>query len=230
VEPEPAPAVGGWLREVAAALTGLAAAVRGDEPDAVHRARTMTRRLRAVLAAVPGEPAQRVRAELKRYGTVLGAARDLEVRAQLAAALLAELGEDDETDAAHARLLAGIRALHAGAHRRVVAYLDGPAYARLLGLLDRLLAGWPDGAAATGEGIDELAVEHAARKHARALRYLAESLGDAGTAATGAALQDAFGARRDLELLARSLDGESDASLVRLREAARARAGQRPLR
>jgi CHAD domain-containing protein len=215
----PEPTVGAWLREVAAELAGLGAAVRRDEPDAVHKARTMTRRLRAVLAVVPGEQAQRARAELKRYGTVLGEARDLEVRAELAAGLLVELGDDDETDAARERLVAGIRTAHAEAHGRVVDYLDGRGYARLLELLEEATAG--------GDGVDELAVEHEARKHARAMRYLAEALGDAETAATGAALQDAFGARRDYELLARSLDGDTEEPLVRLRHAARVRAQQR---
>jgi len=204
-----------WLRGVVAALAGLGTAVRRDEADAVHQARTATRRLRAVLAVVPGEAAAAARKELKSYGRLLGAARDLEVRAGLAAQLLDEAGEQG-ADAARERLVDDVRAAYRDAHERVVAYLDGSAYPRLLELLDV--------AAGDAEGIDELAVQHEARKHSRAMRYLAEALGDDETAAAGAALQDAFGDRRDYELLARSLDGETDEPLVRVRDTARARA------
>lgn len=204
-----------WLRGVIATLVGLGTSVRRDETDAVHQARTTTRRLRAVLAVVPGGAAAAARKELKRYGRLLGEARDLEVRAGLAAQLLDEAGEQG-ADAARERLVDGVRAAYRDAHGRIVAYLDGSAYPRLLELLDE--------AAGDAESLDELAVQHEARKHARAMRYLAEALGDDETAAAGAALQDAFGDRRDYELLARSLDGESDEALARVRDAARSRA------
>jgi CHAD domain-containing protein len=210
-------AVDVWLRDTIATLLGLGAAVRRDEPDSVHQARTTTRRLRAVLKLVPGDAAAALRKELKRYARLLGDARDLEVRAELAARLIDELGDDGDTDAAHERLVATPRADYRDAHARIVAYLDGADYAHLLELLD--------GVADDADDLDVLAVEHETRKHARAVRYLAEALGDAETAAEGARLQDAFGDRRDLELLARSLDGESDDVLLRVREAARKHAG-----
>jgi CHAD domain-containing protein len=209
------PPVETWLRDVIASLVGLGTAVRRDEPDSVHQARTATRRLRVMLSLIPGDAARTARKQLKRYGHVLGAARDLEVRADLASGLLDELGDDDETDAAHERLIADLRAEYDTAHAAIVEYLDGADYRRLLTLLDDVID--------DAEGLDELAVQHEARKHARALRYLAEALGDDGTAAMGAELQDAFGERRDYALLARALDGEQDESLARVREAARKR-------
>ncbi|GAA4158627.1 hypothetical protein GCM10022286_11780 [Gryllotalpicola daejeonensis] len=205
-----------WLRDTIATLVGLGTAVRRDDADSVHQARTTTRRLRAVLKLAPGDAAAELRHELKRYGQLLGTARDLEVRADLATHLLGELGDQSETDAAHERLIAGPRAAYRDAHAVVVDYLDGPGYRRLLELLDAVTD--------DADGLDVLAVEHEIRKHARSVRYLAEALGDDETAAEGARLQDAFGDRRDLELLARSLDGETDESLVRVREAARKRA------
>ena len=205
-----------WLRDTIDALIGLGAAVRRDETDAVHSARTTTRRLRAVLGLVPGDAAAAARKELKHYGRLLGEARDLEVRGQLAQGLLDDIGDGDDTDAAHRRLIDGARTEYAAAHAAVVDYLDGPEYAALVERLEqvRTLAG----------SLDELAMEHEARKHARAMRYLAEALGDKKTAQLGGSLQDAFGDRRDYTLLARSLDGEDDGSLVRLREAAHRRA------
>ena len=204
-----------WLRDVTDSLIGLGSAVRRDDPDSVHQARTMTRRLRVAIGLVPGDAAEPARKELKSYGRALGTARDLEVRAELAARLLDELGDDDETDAAHQHLVTAVRAEYRDAHARLVDYLDGRAYRRLVTLLEEV--------ADDAEDLDELAVQHEARKHARALRYLAEALGDDSTAQAGAALQDAFGEHRDYTLLARSLDGETDESLVRVREAARKR-------
>lgn len=212
---EPAAAV--WLRDVIESLIGVGSAVRRDEPDSVHSARTMTRRLRAVIGLVAGDAAKSARKELKRYGRLLGAARDLEVRAELAARLLDELGDEDSTDAAHRHLVDEPRAAYRAAHAAVVEYLDGRAYRRLVELLEEV--------ADDAEQLDELAVRHEARKHARALRYLADALGDDDTAKLGAGLQDAFGEERDFALLARSLDGETDESLAHVREAAHRHSG-----
>jgi CHAD domain-containing protein len=203
-----------WLADTVDSLIGLGPAVRRDDADAVHKARTMTRRLRVILRLMRGKAAREALDGLRRYGKVLGGARDLEVRAELGERLLADIHDDDEGDAAHERLVAAVRRERVAAHRAVVAYLDGPKYARLL---DRLEA-----VRAAADELDGLAVQHEARKHARAMRYLAEALGDERTAETGAALQDAFGEHRDYTLLARSLEGD-DASVAAVREAARRR-------
>jgi CHAD domain-containing protein len=225
--PQPSAELESWLRDLIASFDGLGIAVRRDEPDSVHQARTATRRLRVVLGLVPGHAAERARKELKHYGRVLGAARDLEVRAELAEELLEGLGDrdrdrdrdsGDDAGAARERLVEAVRAEYRSAHAGIVEYIDSPAYGRLLALLEDVTE--------DAESLDELAVQHEIRKHARALRYLAEALGDSETARIGAALQDAFGDRRDFTLLARSLDGEEDRSLARVRDAARKRAGE----
>ncbi|MFC4241918.1 CHAD domain-containing protein [Gryllotalpicola reticulitermitis] len=201
-----------WLRDTIDTLIGLGTAVRRNEADAVHKARTATRRLRVVLDLVPGEAASHARTELKRYGRLLGTARDFEVRAELAQGLLDAVGDSDETDAAHRRLIEGVRGEYAAAHATVMEYLDGPHYQGLIERLEEVRSGTA--------GLDELAVQHEARKHARAMRYLAEALGDEQTAVIGAGLQDAFGEQRDYTLLARSLEGDDDASVARIREVA----------
>lgn len=210
--------VDGWLEGAIADLEGLGLAVRRDAPDAVHKARTTTRRLRTVLRVVPGEAAKQARRALRAYGELLGAARDLEVRADLAEQLIEESGGDAETDAARDRLVAPARRAYHDAHRHIVAYLDGPAYARLAAQLERAV----DDAAS----VDELVVRHEARKAARSMRYLAEAVGDEATAEAGAERQSALGGHRDLTLLARSLEGEGDPVLARVREAAHARAAE----
>lgn len=64
------------------------AAVRGEEPEAVHAMRSAVRRIRSVLAAYAklyrASPVRRLRSELKWLGQLLGQPRDAEVlRAQL---------------------------------------------------------------------------------------------------------------------------------------------------
>lgn len=204
-----------WLRDTIDALIGLGASVRRDDADAVHKARTMTRRLRVVLRLVPGDVAQAALEQLKGYGRLLGAARDLEVRAELAEGLLDDVGDHDEADAAHHRLVDEVRAEYAQAHLAIVDYLDGAGYRQLLDELEQVRS-----SAAT---LDDLGVEHEARKHARAMRYLAEALGNERVAELGSGLQDTFGEHRDYTLLARSLDGEDDESLGRVRDAAQRR-------
>ncbi|HEY0249444.1 MAG TPA: CHAD domain-containing protein [Gryllotalpicola sp.] len=253
-----------WMGDVAETLIGLEGAVRRDEPDAVHRARTMTRRLRVALPLVPGDAAREARRRLTAYGRLLGAARDLEVRGLLAERLLDELegsgngGEESEpgkpgkpgasgkpdktgesggagehgmtgkpggsegrldsldTDAARDRLVHSARRDYRKAHTDVVDYLDKPAYRRLV---ERL-----DAATAHAASVDRLAVLHEARKAARALRYLAEAVGDTRRAELARTIQDELGDHRDHTLLARALDGADDAALTRLRELARDKA------
>ncbi|MDQ0768138.1 CHAD domain-containing protein [Pseudarthrobacter defluvii] len=59
------------------------AAVRGEEPDAVHAMRSATRRIRSILAAYSrlyrASPVRKLRSELKWLGQLLGRPRDAEV-------------------------------------------------------------------------------------------------------------------------------------------------------
>jgi CHAD domain-containing protein len=128
-------AVGDLVRRI---QDGVPAAL-ADEPDAVHDLRTSVRRLRNVLAAFRGyldkDATAELRSRLKEWGDVLGRARDLEVRAQQAAAV-ADAAGLDETD--RSALVDPLRAAHAQAHADVVRW---PRSGRGRDLA-RLLAQW----------------------------------------------------------------------------------------
>lgn len=207
--------LGDRVRDVIGELIGLEPEVRRNADDAVHRARTLTRRLRAFLPLVPGRDAEKAMAGLERYGDVLGTVRDLEVREGLLERLLAEFGDDGWSDASPRRLVKTVKRARRRAHREVVRYLDGPKYRKLVDRLEPVRG--------AVDGLDEFEVRHEVRKHARALRYLAEAIGDEPAAAVGAALQDAIGDQRDRLLLARWLDAEAeeDESIRGVRDAAR---------
>ncbi|WP_022881349.1 CHAD domain-containing protein [Gryllotalpicola ginsengisoli] len=207
-----------WIDGVIETLLALEEPVRRDEPDAVHKARTATRRLRVVLPLVPGEASARAQKQLRRYGHRLGAARDLEVRAALAERMLRELGRTRGKADARRRLVDEVRREYAAAHGRVVGFLDGPGYGKLRRALEEVRE--------PAASVDELAVLHAARKAARALRYLAEAYGDLEKAAAGEAVQDALGEHRDSELFARDLDGADDPVSAELCRRARRRANE----
>ncbi|MFF2277295.1 CHAD domain-containing protein [Agromyces sp. NPDC058126] len=210
--------LGDRVRDVISELIAAEPEVRRNTDDAVHRARTLTRRLRAFLPLVPGRDAEKAAHGLERYGDVLGAVRDLEVRQKLVKRLLAEFGDDGGSDDVPQRLVKAVKRERRRAHREVVRYLDGSKYRKLV---DRLEA-----VRGVVDVLDASEVRHEIRKHARALRYLAEALGDEQAAAAGAALQDAIGDQRDHLLLSRWLDAEaeSDESIRGVRDAARRQA------
>lgn len=117
---------------------GVPAAL-ADEPDAVHRLRISVRRLRNVLAAfrryLDRDAAAELRSRLKELGDVLGKARDLEVRAQQAAAAADAAGLDD---AARSALVDPLRTAHLHAHAEAVRWVRSERSRDL----DRLLAEW----------------------------------------------------------------------------------------
>ena len=141
------PAVDVVLAYCRAQLESLAlhdTAVRRDAPDAVHRMRVVTRRLRSALATfgalVDDEATSGVRDELRWLAGVLGAARDAEVmRGRLAVLVSDEPPElllgpvarrlDDELSATYRAALDELRDV-----------LDGDRYLGLLRDLDSLLA------------------------------------------------------------------------------------------
>jgi CHAD domain-containing protein len=117
-----------------------------DAPDAVHRLRTAVRRLRNVLAVYSGvfdgEELAALRPRLATFGHVLGAARDLEVRAAEAAEVAGALGLGDVLDE---RLVAGPRDRHDAAHDAFVRWCAGEEMARMTAELVRWAAGPPPG-------------------------------------------------------------------------------------
>lgn len=110
---------------IALELADAAADAVRDEPDAVHHARTLVRRLRSVLKAYGGlfehDDVERLRDELAELGNELGAARDLEVRVQQAEE---RLGEDADPPVRR-RLVDEPTERYAERHARLVAYLAG---------------------------------------------------------------------------------------------------------
>ncbi len=109
------------------------AATRADGPDAVHKSRVATRRLRSTLktyAGVLGPGVDRLRAELRWHAELLGAARDAEVLTERLAAALAELPQP--VDDAVTRLVSdSLARTHGAAHTRLVESMDTERYEAL---------------------------------------------------------------------------------------------------
>jgi CHAD domain-containing protein len=151
-----------YLREQVEQIRHQDLPVRLDAPDAIHKMRVATRRLRSALATFkPLFDADRVRAmrgELKWLAGELGAARDAEVmRDRLRDAVRAELperardGAAAQTDPKHGFAWEDVAAVtddqlgqaYRRAHDRVLAELDGQRYRSLLLDLDRLVESPP---------------------------------------------------------------------------------------
>ncbi|OJV76635.1 MAG: hypothetical protein BGO37_11410 [Cellulomonas sp. 73-92] len=188
----------GYVALQAARLRSLGPAATAGDDDAVHDARTATRRLRTALGVCAPLVADgtRLRDGLRGVGRTLGAVRDPAVELTWLREALDSLPHDDGR--ARARLVenrlaarqAGLvvlrRQLRSAAHGRLLADLDAavlgawsPDEGRILHRaarewrrLDRALA------AADAAGHDERdAALHAARRQARRARYAAELVG-----------------------------------------------------
>ncbi len=132
--------------------------VRLDTPDAVHRVRVASRRLRSALKTfrpvLDRTRARAAREELRWYAGVLGGARDAEVlRERLAGAARADAawaeppadpaGAPGEPEATARAIEAELGEQHAGAHAAVVQALDGERYRALAASLEELVAAPP---------------------------------------------------------------------------------------
>lgn len=197
------------------------AAAEGDD-DAVHDARTATRRLRTALrVCAPLVPdGRRLRDALRGVGRALGAVRDPAVEL----AWLREALDPDEDARAAARLVEGRlvarqaglvvlrRQLRSAAHARLLADLEAavrhtwpPDEGRLVRRagrewhrLDRALA-----AAGTAGHDERDAALHAARRQARRARYAAELMGAAAVRSVERAeqVQETLGRQHDAVLV-----------------------------
>lgn len=140
-------------------LKALDPLVRANAPDAVHRMRVASRRLRGVITAFNGlfdEPAAvAVAAELKWLGKSLGHARDLEVLQEHLHARMAALPPGVATAALARWVDARLRQAHRAAFQGVLVDLGGDRYRTLVGTLDS----WADAAPWSTEA------EKAATKH-----------------------------------------------------------------
>lgn len=140
------------LRKQVGTLQGLEGAVRRDEPDAVHKSRVATRRLRSTLRSYRTlfhrEVTDPLRDEAKWLGEMLGAPRDAEV---LKARVLGDLdslhdeptGEELVVGPVRERLTARLSAEHRAAHEVLVHAMNSERYHRLVDSLVALLVDPP---------------------------------------------------------------------------------------
>ncbi|MGV9271431.1 CYTH and CHAD domain-containing protein [Kitasatospora sp. NPDC003701] len=135
------------LREQVDTLLALDPAVRDDEPDAVHRMRVTTRRLRGTLKAYrrlfDRRRSERLSDGLRRLGRVLGAARDHEVLGELLTARLDEVPARARQGALRGQLTAWSAREYREAWQRAVTELGSDRYYALLDDLESFVADPP---------------------------------------------------------------------------------------
>ncbi|MCX5382452.1 CYTH and CHAD domain-containing protein [Streptomyces sp. NBC_00083] len=136
-----------YLRRQRDVLVAHDPAVRRDLPDAVHRMRVATRRLRSAFRSyakvVDRAVTDPLGDELKWLAGELGADRDREVLTQRLRAHLKAVPRTLRLGPVRARLRVWSAARSAGTRRRTLAVLDGERYLALLDALDALLAAPP---------------------------------------------------------------------------------------
>lgn len=217
------------VREQVAQIRAQDLPVRLDAPDAVHKMRVATRRLRSALTTFrplfDAEVVRPVRNELTWLAGELGAARDAEVmRDRVRAAVEAEI---DAAELGPVADVAGteLDAAYRSAHDRVLAELDSDRYHHLLLALDGLIVSPPltkramsasgkvlPGLVARSYAVVRGLVEQAAGKPAGAERE--ELLHDARKAAkqaryAGESVSVVFG--RDAVAFAEAMEGVQEA-------------------
>ncbi|QKJ20182.1 CHAD domain-containing protein [Microbacterium hominis] len=227
------------LRTAAAEVADTERAALADEPDGVHQHRVRVRRLRSLLGGVSAHldaaAVARLRVGYQEWGRQLGAVRDIEVLADLAAEVLDAHGNVDLD--MRRRLVDDPRAERAVAHARLVELAQAARAAHRTALLETFAAHPP---IVEGEGDAAPAVRaimraearrvrraaarrdgsaaslHTLRKAGRRLRYVAEGVSGADPSLFPAQLQtfadagngihDALGDHRDRDALAERLD------------------------
>ncbi|MFF1449545.1 CHAD domain-containing protein [Streptomyces sp. NPDC058274] len=136
-----------YVRAQRDALVELDPAVRRDLPDAVHRMRVATRRLRNVLRSYDGVLDRTVtdplRDELKWLAGELAGERDQEVITRRLTASLDDLPKALRSGPVRNRLRTWSQARHSGSRRSLIEVLDGRRYLYLLAALDALVSDPP---------------------------------------------------------------------------------------
>ena len=122
--------------------------VRMDAPDAIHKMRVATRRMRSVLATYrkllgDADSVKSLRDELKWLAGVLGEARDAEVMHARLKDMIAEEPGELVMGPVTRRVDAELGADYQKAHTKVLKALDRPRYFRLLDALESLQAAPP---------------------------------------------------------------------------------------
>jgi CHAD domain-containing protein len=172
--------VGDYVRAQRDTIVTYDPRVRRDEPDAVHKMRVATRRLRSTLRTFrplwDRAAADHLRAELKWLAEVLGKVRDAEVMAARLDKALKRLPAELVVGPVATRLTGGLRAQAVKDHRALVTALNGRRYTALLDELDELLAATP-----TDRGLRPAAtyVPHRVRRAAGKVEALLEAADEA---------------------------------------------------
>ncbi|MBD3003360.1 MULTISPECIES: CYTH and CHAD domain-containing protein [unclassified Streptomyces] len=136
-----------YIRRQVDALVRLDPAVRGDVPDAVHRMRVATRRLRSAFRSyrkvLDRSVTDPIGDELKWLAGELGVERDREVLTERLEGRLAELPEELRRGPVRERLHHWSHGRRDGARATVLGALDSERYLTLLDTLDALVADPP---------------------------------------------------------------------------------------
>jgi CHAD domain-containing protein len=196
-----------YLKIQVAALRDLEPKVKADEYDSVHQMRVATRRLRATLRSfgevIPRSTTEKVAADLKWIGGLLGEARDGEVVPAHLQSSLEPVPVELVIGPVQARIQGHFSPRRAAAREEVIKAFSTVRYAKLLADLDRLSLDPPRGPRAaepardvlpaavhkayrqagkrmrvarrTPPGQDRDVALHQARKSARRARYAAEA-------------------------------------------------------
>jgi CHAD domain-containing protein len=138
--------VGGYLAAQVGVLQALEIPVIRDEPEAVHRSRVATRRLRCTLRTFDGAfravAVRGLREELRWHGEMLGAPRDTEVLSARMAEILTALSPD-QAEVVRPAVEQALRGRHGEAHQALVTSMLTDRYRRLQLSLEQLLAAPP---------------------------------------------------------------------------------------
>ena len=143
-------------------LQGREEAVAVDAPDAVHKARVASRRLRSILRVFrdlfDADAVASLRTELQWYATELGHARDAEVQKARLLAQLDALPVESVLGPVRQRMEFELEATHQQALAGVAAFLGDERYRTLMIALGRFLVD-PPLAPDAGGTVDELAAK-----------------------------------------------------------------------
>jgi CHAD domain-containing protein len=168
--------VAAYLREHADRLVTLDPMVRRARPDAVHKMRVATRRLRSTLRSfdtvASTADSEHVAEELKWLGTVLGEERDAEVQARRLREHVRATEVEVLLGPVEARIQADVAKAAATSHSAVMTALTSARYYGLLDALDALIASPKAGPRADRPASEELprAVGRSFRKTQRRMR------------------------------------------------------------
>lgn len=135
------------LRDQVEELESRDPGVRRDVPDALHKMRVASRRLRSALASfgplLDRQTGDHLRGELKWLAEALGEARDAEVMRDRLTAMADDQSVEIGRESSSAALASQLEERYRQAHDRVLEVLASPRYFRLLDGLDHLLDASP---------------------------------------------------------------------------------------